>query len=507
MALAVWFYQFENRGNVEWLRGQEKEQILNRYLSSMESLFNARAEAAFGNTVSYTDIDNFMLGFGDNKGYITKLQEAADKYYSDSFRNAKELFNFKINKQLEDFIAQGHCSVDSLNKTQQRYFNILMERQQIILDAMSKLISLVEPYALAALGVQDTKLARQKLANGIYDLQENSKEGQEALKLYNRVKEVNASLQAAKVNSSNITQNFSCFAKTADAFHADYGEILLTVLANKINQEDLKVKKGISSAWTGMKQYTVGQGDLQVSIHLIEDIKMRENLNLSSEYLNYGSLRGTATNDSSISTSVNGVIGTWGGTVKEYSQKTVKRFKGWTGISDFENIYTAASLAVQYGLPGYAASKDYIMNLSGALYGAYGPEPGSLPQQLWNEYLQTLTILMTLDALMGRMKNMNISSNANNLIFWKNGKVYYMKDLIKNFVSGGGKGIKSLPSSKWWAVNKEGNQWDRNTIEEAHYQVWEEHGSGSTAASAISAELAKVKIKIQINMNNLLDLT
>ena len=505
MALAVWFYQFENRGNVEWLRGQEKEQIVERYLNSMESLFNARAEASFGNEVSYTDIDNFMLGFGDNKGYIARLQEAADKYYSDSFRNAKELFNFKINKQLEDFIAKGHCSVDSLNKNQQRYFNILMERQQIILDAMSQLISLAESYALAALGVGNTKVARAKLASGMYDLQENSVEGQEALKLYNKVKQVNASLQAAKVDASNITQNFSCFAKTADAFHADYGEILLTVLADKINREDAKVKKGISSAWTGMKQYTVGQGDLSVSFHLIEDVKMKENLNIDSSSLEYGSLTGTATNDSSISASINGVVGIWGGTVKEYSEKTVKRFKGWTGISDFENIYTAAGLAVQYGLPVYAASKDYIANLGGALYGAYGAE--GLPQQLWNEYLQTLTTLMTLDALMGRMKSMSISSNANNFVFWKNGRVYYMKDLIKNFVQGGGKGVKSLPSSKWWSVNKEGNQWDRNDIEQAHWEVWEKHGTGSEAAEAISTELAKIRIKIQINMNNLLGLT
>ena len=58
-----------------------------------------------------------------------------------------------------------------------------------------------------------------------------------------------------------------------------------------------------------MKQYTVGQGDLSVSFHLIEDVKMKENLNIDSSSLEYGSLTGTATNDSSISASINGVVG------------------------------------------------------------------------------------------------------------------------------------------------------------------------------------------------------
>ena len=65
----------------------------------------------------------------------------------------------------------------------------------------------------------------------------------------------------------------------------------------------------------------------------------------------------TATNDVTISSTIDNVIGTYGGNVKEYSDQTVLKLDGFTVVSSSSGtIYYAAQRATQYGLPTTMAS-------------------------------------------------------------------------------------------------------------------------------------------------------
>ena len=142
------------------------------------------------------------------------------------------------------------------------------------------------------------------------------------------------------------------------------------------------------------------------------------------------------------------------------------------------------------------------MNLGGALYGKYG-NPSFLNTQ-WNDYIQLVTKLLTLDSIMGRMANLNIANNSNNLIIWKNGQVYFLGDLIQNLKS---ENVNSTTGNRWWAANQgENGQWDRSFVEETHYEVWKAKGSFSEARSQMLSKIHQINIKIHIDLNALLGL-
>ena len=67
----------------------------------------------------------------------------------------------------------------------------------------------------------------------------------------------------------------------------------------------------------------------------------------------------TATNDVTITSAEDSLIGTYGVTVKEYSNITLTKTGKFTTIaSSMGNIYQAANFAMQRGLPGSMASSS-----------------------------------------------------------------------------------------------------------------------------------------------------
>ncbi len=500
LTIALWAYQSEVGENSFATRlMSEKDHIISNYFNNLlPQMFELRAKAAFGNEVTMNEIVNFMKGNKNNKGYIQKLQQMVDIHYSSSFRNASNIFKLKANEKIAELVSQGSCTINDIPHNQQRGLQKMMDAQQDILDAMSNLISMAKPYLLYMSAM--TKQPLDTFENGFYDVSQYSGEMKTAVQMYNNIQAYANVLESSAVDLNNISHNFDFFKTTANKFHDVYGEYLLTLCAFKLNESHKEVMSQIVSSWTGTKVETWGSGNITISKTEIHDPQILNILNNSINTSNFGTF--TATNDTTITSSINGVTGTYGGSVKEYSDRTVQRSGGWTSFTDFKNLETAATLATQYGLPAHAADQDFILNLGGALYGKYG-NPSFLNTQ-WNDYIQLVTKLLTLDSIMGRMANLNIANNSNNLIIWKNGQIYFLGDLIQKLKPGN---VNSTTGNRWWAANQgENGQWDRSFVEETHYEVWKAKESSSEARSQMLSKIHQINIKIHIDLNALLGL-
>ena len=501
---SFWSYQFNQKYGVSQFLAAEKQKILDQYLNvKMPQLFQGRVEAAFGNQLDIQQIDNFMSGANGNSGYISQLQTFFNEYYNESFRNAQEIFSSKLNSVLAAKTKNGFVSMTNLklNSDQAAELNRLLEAQDNLLEYMSVLSSLAEPYILSTASAHKIKggaFSLKSLKNGTYRKESFDADGKRALEMWEKIKSVQAELgtNAAVVNG-DLKQSFKCFRETADKFHALYGEYLLTIASYYVGKKMGETEQALANiGHTGSMTYQVGFGTIEMRIR--NDPALEASLKSNGfDGSQFGSF--TAKDDTRIAATANGVTGVFGGSVKEYSDKSVTKFGGWTNIDTYANIYTAASLATQYGLPFTYATSEFIDNLGGALYGTYGP--GGVSHQWWNEYLELLSQLLFLDALMGRTANGTISKGANSIIFVKNGQVYYLGEIIKNITT------KSMQGSSrgLWASNLQNiEHFDRSSIEEAHYQIFKSGGSQSEAEMAVRAAVQKVKLAIRINLNNLI---
>ena len=71
---------------------------------------------------------------------------------------------------------------------------------------------------------------------------------------------------------------------------------------------------------------------------------------------------------------------------------------------------------------------------------------------------------MSLDALMGKMIGNNISSNANNLVYYENGRVFYMGDIVKQYLNN----IRGFSGSMFTQENSYAQDSARQKAEQAH---------------------------------------
>lgn len=233
----------------------EKEHIISNYFNQiLPQMFELRAKAAFGDKVSIDNITGFMKGNQNNAGYIQRLQRVADTYYSDSFRNATNIFKLKANEKITELVSQGSCSVNDIPGNQQAGLRKMMEAQDDILNAMSNLIALAKPYLLYMSAI--TKQPLDTFENGFYDISQYSGEMQQAVKMYNDIQAYANVLNSSAVDLNNLTHNFDFFKKTAADFHAVYGEYLATLCAFKLNESHQEVIDQIVAAWSGTKSQT-----------------------------------------------------------------------------------------------------------------------------------------------------------------------------------------------------------------------------------------------------------
>ena len=497
--LYLYSRSFFAREGVYSLFEKNKDAIMQRYLDRFApQLFAARASASFQGA-DISTIDNFFEGNETNAGFIAKLQQEVNKYYTDSYRNAEATFSSKtsLNRLLgSKKVAKG--GIKAFSVEQWKEFTQMMQAQDEILSNMSQLVSLAQTYVLERCTDAGYKPPRQ-LKSGLYSLGNYKNEGvREAITIFNKIKETESKLQGAQV-TRDFGRNFSVFKTTADKFHAVYGEFLVTICAYNVQRaEQDALKVPFDASWTATGQYTLGQGDLQVDVKKILDPELRE---LLSQPIEVPELQATATADSMITSTTEGITGTYGGSIKEYSDKTIKALGGFTTIaSSMHTIYTAATLATQYGLPQYAADPMWINNLAGGLFGRDNIE--SMSGMYWTQYVQLVSTLLTLDALMGRMANLNISSNANNLFFYENGKVVYIGELIKNILSSDIHGF----TGNMFKQNDLGYQLNvRNKAEAAHWENLISGGDAEAGAAAIRAVVEDVSVKISIDMASILN--
>ena len=120
---------------------------------------------------------------------------------------------------------------------------------------------------------------------------------------------------------------------------------------------------------------------------------------------------------------------------------------------------------------------------------------------LWNEFKDLLAKLLLLDALMGRMLNGNISSDANNLIFFSNGKVIYMGDILKSALQ---EDIHGFSGSIFNQTNLNTQSETRVLAERAHRINWYQGKSAAEGVDAIDAIVKQSSLKISIDLNTIL---
>lgn len=477
---------------------EKKDAIIQKYLSqTMPQLFRARAEASFGNNADIEAIDNFFIGNNTNAGFVQNLQQELDKHYTDSFRNASSLFVGAINNVLSSSMslsAKENKIIQSSELSQQ--LEQMIQAQNDIMDNLANLSSMYEQYLFDRCMAGKYQMPR-KLKNGLYSKGNFKNAGVlEAISLYNEIQQQIQLFQMAQV-TKDLSQSFVVFRQTADAFHNRYAELLTEICAYNLQKNTRQLLIDIKD--TAKQQYITGQGDLSVQItsHFSQDFQ-----DMVSKTLPLPDLRGTATNDVSIYASDQHVRGVFGITVKDYSDKTLQKVNGFTTISSsVGNIYNAAQLATQYGLPAGMADPMWITNLGGAMNLPYSNDR-MVYGKYWMNYIQLVGSLMVLDGLMGRMKNLSVSSNANNLIFISNGQAMYLGDLIKQMLTLDT--IKSFTINMFNQNNLHALYSSRTKASYAHARNFYSGGSAEQGIAVIENILKKTYVKISIDLNNIL---
>lgn len=494
--LYLYARDFWNNEDVHSLLTIKKQNIVDNYLQKfMPQMFAARAEASFGNQIDIKQIDDFFTGGNDrNQGFIATVQKEVDQYYSESLKEAESLFTSKLN--LNNILNHINGDISSLNKDQKEELNKMMAAQDTILNAMSRLSSLYEQYVLDRCASAGYKPPRM-LQNGLYSLGNYKNAGViKAIEEYNIIK---SNLSILQQDASLGLHSFAFFKKTAHAFHDTYAELLFKACVYNVKKNHQNLFKGsvLDAKWTGNSKYIIGAGDLtvQVNSHLDQDFQKIINNALPdfTEHLI------TATNDVTISSTIDNVIGTYGGNVKEYSDQTVLKLDGFTVVSSSSGtIYYAAQRATQYGLPTTLASNIWIKNLAGAIT---NNSEKNKAYNYWDTYKQLLGDLLILDAIMGALGKLTVSSNANNLVFFVNGKVFYIGDLIRNITEQSIHAFTGNPYGQW-------NPYAQDSVayraEKAH---WENFNAGKSAAegeAAIDEVLKGIQLKISINLTSIL---
>ena len=514
--LYIFYKDFSKDYNVSGL-STIKEKITNNYFNRvMPSMYEARAQAAFGNQANISEIDNFLFGVnGSNQGYIQKLQAFFDDFYSDSYRNAEQLFTSEVNKTISNLIKRGPVSFTQLeqiagSKGQLSELQRMMAQQNEILDNMSRLASITEGYALfmannnrAASGKY---LSMSNLQQGAYNLKDFTKDGQQALKMYQDIQETRAALGSQAVGGGGmLKQNFVSFRTTADKFHAKYGEYLATLAGFVVGAGTTKMLNQLNTAvHTGTQSYHVGKNGINIKAEYVEDPVLKQARQiLSDEQLkSFGTF--TVNNDTTFKIANGQLLGEFGGTVKEYSDKSVDKFNGVTSLTSFSNLFTAAALATQYGLPANMASKTYIYSLGGSISGQ-----DAIAESNWKAYIELLGTLLSLDALMGRMANNKVSNEANSLIFFYNGKVYGVRDIVQGIVKTQGSVLKSSLAGHGGLWSLANGIVNRSSIEKAHEEVLDQKRTdgksrSTEAEEAVEKAIRTLTFKIGIDLLSLM---
>jgi len=484
--------------DVNSLLTQTKDKIIQNYFQRMmPQLFSARAEASFGNQVDINDIDDFFRGGNDtNSGFIASVQSEVDKYYSITLKEAEALFSSKINSALNSSKSDIE-KVNSLNNGQIQELIAMMDAQDRVLDAMSSLASLYKQYVINRCLDAGYKAPRELQESGLFSLGNFKNEG--IIKIINEYNLIKNNLNILKEDSKQGLHSFTFFRKTAHDFHALYAEFLFTACSYNVMRNKQKLFKGsvLDANWTGNSKYTIGSGDLSVNIIKHLDKEMQNIINNAAP--DFTNRKITATSDTSIIASINGITGTYGGTVKEYSDKSLNKLGDFTTIaSSAGSIYYAAQRAIQYGLPSHMASEIWIKNLAGAIV---NPSERGIAKNYWSTYKQLIGKLLILDALMGAMGNLTVSSNANNLVFFDNGKTYYIGDLIKVISEADVHGFTGNMFSQW-------NPYAQDSVvinaSKAHWENFISGGSAEAGEAAIDNVLKGIQIKISLNIKSLL---
>lgn len=520
--LYIFYKDFHNDHRVFGLDAAKKKITSNYINIVMPKTYLAREQAAFNNKATEQEIDSFLFGVGgNNKGYIQKMQDYFTRFYLSSYRNAEKVFaSGEINSMITRLIKNGPIEFEQFKKEVQKKGKMdelqrLMKAQKELLDNLSKISSQAKSYALFMAnnnrkeGVK--RLSKKKIQNGIYNLEDFSYEGQQALKMYQDIKNIHSVLKINAVGSGDVlTQNFSCFRTTAKEFHARYAEYLAVLAGASICSKSGKLFDKLNTAvHSGTQAYHVGQG-VSIKAEYIEDPELkRYRQMLSDEQLkDFGTF--TVNSDASFKVSSEGLTGTYGGTVKDYSDKSLKNLNDTLSLTSFNNLFTAAALATQYGLPADMASKKYIYSFAGSV-----TNKDSTAEEDWRTYIELLGTLLSLDALMGRMANNKVFSKANSLIFFDRGQVYAMSDIVQGVIRSiqdtseeGGSVLKSSFSQHGlWSLAA--GIVERKSIEKAHKEVlYRKRVKGKSrsedAEKAVESAIKTLKFKIGINITSLM---
>lgn len=468
----------------------KKQEIVKNYIDKMvPQLFNARAAASYNNQVGINEIDDFFTGGNDkNSGFIKNVQKEVNQYYSESLREAESLFTSHTN--LNAILGDGvdNSRIYQLTDAQIDELIRMMAAQEAVLDAMSNLASLYEHYVIQRCIDAGYKPPRN-INSGLYNL--NNAKISKAFRDYEIIKQ---QLAILKSESSSGLHSFTFFKDTAHKFHNVYSELLLTVCSYNV----LKARKILFSQveHTGNDKYIIGKGDLTVDIKHHLDPEYQKIINSATPILTNRKI--TVTNDTTLTAGINGVAGTWGGNVKEYSDETLRKLEGFTVVaSSAGTLFFAAQRATQYGLPSVMASEIWIKNLAGAVTKTSSEE--ALAQEYWSNYKEWIAQLLILDALMGGFANNNISSKANNLIFFTEGHAYYIGDLIKNMTEDDIHGFTGRPFGSKWSQDA-----PRRYASAWHWENYIQKGSSTQAEELIASYVNRLQLKISFNLNNVL---
>lgn len=497
--LYLWAHDFwEGESAISTLQ-TSKEEIIEKYLNVFApKLFYARAQASFGGQLSTQAIDNFFKGTNTSQGYVNQLQEKLNYYYSEELRNANQIFSSGMSK-LNQKLAQtkGPLTIEDLTEEQQEDLEKMMRAQQSILDNLARLASGYEIYALERAADKGYKPPRQ-LKNGLFKVGNYADAGlNDAIRIYNDIITKTQELKTVAVGN-NLSNSFTAFRDTAHAFHDKCAEYATMISSYEINKGQQKLFKNspFDQSWTGNQKYIPGKGDLDVSIYYTFDPALQAIINGSNKNISLKKI--TAINDVSISAGPDGVIGQYGATVKDYSDKTLQATGGFTTISSsMGDIYEAAAFATTRGLPSNLATRTFINNLAGALTPGYDI---MFAQYYWTKYKELLGNLLSVDALMGKMLNGNVSSKANNLVMVESGRVYYMGDIINNLRNN----VRGFTGSMFGQNNFFAQDSIRVKAENAHWENFISRESAAEAENKIEAIVSTTNFKISLNMHNLL---
>lgn len=501
--LYLWASDFWADKSPQSLIADAKDNISENFLKQYApQLFAARASAAF-NGQSPQAIDNFFKGTTSSEGFVSKLQGELDKYYSQEMRNFNEIFTNKINNVLKNGLQTAE---KSFSEQDWATFNKMKEAQDSIFDSVSHLASFYEVYLAEQCAQNGLMMPRMK-KNGLYS-KGNIKNNAvlEAINIYNVLKSKVQQLESVKI-TDNIEHSFVAFRDTLKKFAPIYAEyaVLAAIHSLKKGHKELFKNSVLDAHHTGSDTYIAGQGGISVNIKEYLDPEFQKLIN--DNPLPPGA-SGTATNDVSISINGETVVANYGGSVKEYSDEKLKATGNFIiTSSSMGDIYTAASLATQRGLPISMAEKIWIMNLGGALT---NESQAGIANSMWQDYKQTLANFLIIDSLMGKMLNTNISNKANNLLMIDNGRVYYLGDIISK-LSGNIKGFLGNEKAGRIESNLTNGIWTgstrvRDEAENAHWENFSTGKSASEAYDAIDNIILKERFKIALNFHQLLSL-